>query len=665
MTDDLRAQVLDPKAMDLSVRPQDDFFRYVNGAWLDSHVIPGDRAADGAFHQLRDLSEENCHAIVLDAVDGKIPDPDADRIAILFQQFMDEKAVNAAGASPLVPLLGPVFAATDHEELAAVAGKLGTLGIGAFFSDYVSTDLNDSSRYILYFNQAGLGLPDESYYREDKYAQIRDKYLRYIETMFTLAAVESITDVALAAQEVLDFETTLASHHWDVVRDREVEQQNNPRQWDDILNDYPQFAWETWAQAQGLNPGATPVVNVNQPDYLAAGAKLWADTPLSTLKLWYARKIIGAYAPYLSDLFVLENFDFYSRTLAGVEELRPRWKRGLGLVEGVVGEALGRLYVERHFPAEYKARMDKLVNHLLDAYRSSITDLDWMTDATRAEALQKLDTFVPKIGHPDQWRDYSRLHISADNTLVENVTAAQKFETEWQLSRLGQPVDRNEWFMTPQTVNAYYNPTMNEIVFPAAILQPPFFNPAADDAVNFAAIGAVIGHEIGHGFDDQGSQFDANGEMRNWWSDQDREEFERRTRSLIEQYDRYVPTGLDPEHHVNGGLTIGENIGDLGGLTIAWKAWVAALAQQGLTPQTAPEIDGLSAIERFFTSWAVIWKGKKRPEFAVQLLAVDPHSPDEFRCNGVLANFDEFATYYDVKEGDALWTDPSDRVRIW
>ncbi len=665
MTDDLLAQVIDLTAMDRTVRPQDDFFRYINGTWLKEHSIPSDRASDGAFYALRDLSEENCHTIVKEAAEGLLDDPDAERIATIFAQFMDQKAVNAAGAAPLEPFLAPIFAATSHEELVAVAGKLATMGIGAYFADYVSTDLNDSSRYILYLSQAGLGLPDESYYRDEKYAEIREKYLQYIKEIFTLAQVETSAKIDDAAQWVFDFETELANHHWDVVRDREVEQQNNPNTWSEIVAGYPEFDWDAWAAAQGIDTAKIPTVNVNQPDYLAAATKLWANTPLETLKFWYARKVISAYAPYLSDLFVLENFDFYSRTLAGIEELRPRWKRGLGLVEGVVGESLGRLYVERHFPAEYKQRMDELVRHLLEAYEESISQLDWMTDETRAKALEKLASFSPKIGYPTQWRDYSELEISPENSLIENIAAAQRFETARQLARLGQPVDRNEWFMTPQTVNAYYSPLMNEIVFPAAILQPPFFNPEADDAVNYAAIGAVIGHEIGHGFDDQGSQFDAQGEMNSWWTDRDREEIERRTRELISQYDQYQPAELDGEHRVNGGLTIGENIGDLGGLTIAWKAWEAALAEQGLTPQTAPEIDGISAIERFFASWARIWRGKHRPEYAIQLLAVDPHSPAEFRCNGVLANFDEFAEYYNVQEGDNLWIAPADRVKIW
>lgn len=666
MTTNLKAHVLDPDAMDASARPQDDFFRHINGAWLDTAEIPADRAAHGAFHALHDRSEEDCHAIVKDAVAGKINDADAHRIAILFSQFMDEETVEAQGGAPLLPFLEPISAATTHDELAGVNGRLARMGISSFFSEAISTDLNDSSRYIMYFDQAGLGLPDESYYRDDKYAEIREKYIEYIVTMFTLAQVTPADEVRDAAQKVFDFETRLASHHWDVVRDREVEQQNNPRSWDEVREQNPGFAWGLWAEGLELDPANITSTNVNQLDFLEAAAKLWEQTDLETLKLWLARKVVSSYAPYLSSLFVLENFDFYSRTLTGAEELRPRWKRGLGLVEGVVGESLGRLFVARHFPAEYKERMEDLVAHLIEAYRASIADLDWMGEETKAKALEKLDTFTPKIAYPNKWRDYSALDISADNTLLQNIAAAQTFDTDYELSRLGKPVDRDEWFMTPQTVNAYYNPLMNEIVFPAGILRPPFFNPEADDAVNYGAIGAVIGHEIGHGFDDQGSQFDAEGELKNWWTDEDRQEFERRTKTLISQYDAYTPSALDDSHHVNGALTIGENIGDLGGLTIAWKALQSALDEAGYSGiGDSPVIDGLTAAERFFTSWATVWRGKRRAEYAIQLLAIDPHSPEEFRCNGTLSNFDAFIDFYGVQEGDSMWISPENRVRIW
>lgn len=660
---ELLAHVLAPADMDTSVRPQDDFYRYCNGAWIDRHVIPADRPTDGAFYQLRDLSEEQCRAIVEDAVKGVVDDADAERIAIIYSQFMDEAHIEELGSAPLQPFIEVITNASSHEELAEAVGKLGKLGISPFFAFDVSTDMNDANRYQLYIGQAGLGLPDESYYRDAQYAPIVERYQQYIATMFSLAHVLSAED---SAADVFGFEKTLASLHWDIVAMRDVAAQNNPRSWEEITQQNPGFDWQRWADALGLDTDKTGALSVGQVDYLAAASELWAKTELTVLQNWLLRKTIGFAAPYLSSAFVNENFEMYSKTLAGTEEIRPRWKRALSLVEGLLGEALGRLYVGRHFPPEYKDQVEELVSNLIEAYRDSITTLDWMGDATRAQALEKLDGFTPRIAYPSKWRDYSELAIRAQQTLLENIAEAQSFETAFELGKLGSPVDPEEWHMTPQTVNAYYNPLSNEIVFPAAILRAPFFDPDADDAVNYAGIGAVIGHEIGHGFDDQGSQFDANGEMRNWWTDEDREEFTQRTKALIAQYDAFSPAALPDSHKVNGALTIGENIGDLGGLTIAWKAWEKALKKQGIaSPADAPEIDGLSGPERFFMSWARIWQSKARNEYAIQLLAVDPHSPTEFRCNGVLANFDEFAKYMNVRKGDGLWIEPSQRVHIW
>lgn len=661
MAKTIKAHVLETANMDSSVRPQDDYYRYVNGEWLKEHVIPSDRPSDGAFSMLRDLSEEQCHEIAEQAVNGGITDPDASLIATFYKQFMAEEELEELGASPMQPFFDLLAGASNLDSMAAVAGTLERSGIGSFFAAGISTDLNDSDRYMVYLEQGGLGLPDESYYREEKYDDIREKYRNYIATVFTLAGIGGETE----AQIVFDFETKLAALHWDIVKAREIELQNNPRTWDQLRTENPGFDWDAWAKNLKLPIDNLGHLNVNQPDYLQAAAKLWSETDLDVIKLWYSRKIIGASASYLSSDFVNAQFDFYSHTLSGTEELRARWKRAVGLVEGTVGEALGRIYVSRHFPSENKSRMDELVANLIQAYRDSITRLPWMSEETKAQALAKLETFNPKIAYPDKWRDYSKLHVSDQNTLLENVLAARAFETDRELGRLGKPVDRDEWFMTPQTVNAYYNPQMNEIVFPAAILQPPFFDPQADDAVNYAAIGAVIGHEIGHGFDDQGSQFDADGELRNWWTDEDRAEFTKRTADLIAQYNAFSPADLADDDKVNGALTIGENIGDLGGLTIAWKAWAKALAVQGLSPKGDAVIDGLTGPQRFFASWARIWRTKNRPEYAKHLLAIDPHSPPEFRCNGVLANFDEFANTFDLTPSDALWIAPEDRVHIW
>ena len=673
MTNTLIARVLDTANIDSTVRPQDDFYRHVNGTWLATHTIPADRPMDGAFHTLRDASEKYARAIAQDAADGTLDDPDAHRIATLWTQFLDEDTIEEAGATPLRPDLDAIHACTTHEELAREMGRLMREGIGGLIGAYVGTDPHDSSHYMVSLVQSGIGLPDEAYYREDDYAPIREAYVAHTARLLRLAGV---TDPEGAAKRIMELETQIASHHRDSVSNRDPLLSDNPTLWGQIASLAPGFDWDTWAQGARM-PVAGLVVNVDQPDFLIAAASLWADTDLSVLKEWLSASAIDCHASLLSSDFVNENFDFHGRTLSGTEELRPRWKRALGLIEAYLGEAMGRAWVARHFPPNAKEAMDALVRRLLDAYGESIRGLDWMSEDTKVKALAKLATFNPKIGYPVKWRDYSTLNLDPEATIVENVRAANAHATDREWAKLGRPVDRDEWYMTPQTVNAYYNPTQNEIVFPAAILQPPFFDTEADDAVNFGAIGAVIGHEIGHGFDDQGSRYDGEGNLSNWWTDEDRAAFEDRTHALIEQYDALTPAilldqGEESEEggertlpHVNGALTIGENIGDLGGLTIAWKAWVASLAEQGLTPQSAPVIDGITGPQRFFYSWARAWRTATRPQFARQMLAIDPHSPAEFRCNQVLRNLDTFARAFDVTPGDAMWLEPSQRVTIW
>lgn len=673
MTNTLIARVLDTANIDSTVRPQDDFYRHVNGTWLATHTIPADRPMDGAFHTLRDASEKYARAIAQDAADGTLDDPDAHRIATLWTQFLDEDTIEEAGATPLRPDLDAIHACTTHEELAREMGRLMREGIGGLIGAYVGTDPHDSSHYMVSLVQSGIGLPDEAYYREDDYAPIREAYVAHTARLLRLAGV---TDPEGAAKRIMELETQIASHHRDSVSNRDPLLSDNPTLWGQIASLAPGFDWDTWAQGARM-PVAGLVVNVDQPDFLIAAASLWADTDLSVLKEWLSASAIDCHASLLSSDFVNENFDFHGRTLSGTEELRPRWKRALGLIEAYLGEAMGRAWVARHFPPNAKEAMDALVRRLLDAYGESIRGLDWMSEDTKVKALAKLATFNPKIGYPVKWRDYSTLNLDPEATIVENVRAANAHATDREWAKLSRPVDRDEWYMTPQTVNAYYNPTQNEIVFPAAILQPPFFDTEADDAVNFGAIGAVIGHEIGHGFDDQGSRYDGEGNLSNWWTDEDRAAFEDRTHALIEQYDALTPAilldqGEESEEggertlpHVNGALTIGENIGDLGGLTIAWKAWVASLAEQGLTPQSAPIIDGITGPQRFFYSWARAWRTATRPQFARQMLAIDPHSPAEFRCNQVLRNLDTFAEAFDVTPGDAMWLEPSQRVTIW
>ena len=679
MTNTLLARVLETANMDRTVRPQDDFYRHVNGTWLATHEIPADRPMDGAFHALRDASEKYARTIAQDAAAGRLDDPDAQRIAVLWTQFLDEDAIEAAGSAPLHADLEFIEACTSRDELAEAMGFLMRTGIGGLVGAYVGTDPHDSSAYMVSLVQSGIGLPDEAYYREEDYAPIRDAYIAHTARLLSLAGMP---DPEGAARRIMALETAIASHHRDSVSNRDPLLSDNPTLWSELTRLAPGFDWDAWARGAHM-PVSGLVVNVDQPDYLRGAASLWEHTDLATLKEWLSASAIDARASLLSADFVQENFDFHGRTLAGTQELRPRWKRALSLIESYLGEAMGRAWVARHFPPDAKEAMDALVGRLLHAYGESIRSLDWMSEETKEKALAKLATFNPKIGYPVKWRDYSTLHLDPAATLVDNIRAASAHATDREWDKLGRPVDRDEWYMTPQTVNAYYNPTQNEIVFPAAILQPPFFDAQADDAVNFGAIGAVIGHEIGHGFDDQGSRYDGRGNLSNWWTDEDRAAFEERTHALIGQYDVLTPSVLLPSEdnkeesgdseesvecslpHVNGALTIGENIGDLGGMTIAWKAWVAALAEQGLTPQTAPVIDGINGPQRFFFSWARAWRTATRPQFARQMLAIDPHSPAEFRCNQVLRNLDAFANAFGVKHGDGMWLDPAQRVTIW
>lgn len=665
MSDKIRAHVLDPNTMDPSIRPQDDFYRHVNGAWLAHHEIPADRPVDGAFHALRDLSEERGRAIAEEAVVGTLDDPDAAIIATLWSQFMDEDAINAAGIDPLSPDLDAIANAATRDELDALSGRLMKEGIGSFFGVYVGTDPHDSSAYMLSFVQSGIGLPDEAYYREDAYSQIRDEYVAHLERLIALADIDE--DASGAAERIMGLETAFASYHRDSVSNRNPLLSDNQMTWAELRESAPGFGWDQWARGADAPLDDETVVNVDQPGFLTAAARAWGQTSLDDIKLWLSVSLIDARASLLSHEFVEENFSFFGRVLSGTKEIRPRWKRALGLVQGAAGESVGRIWVAKHFPPSSKERMDELVTGLLRAYEEAIRASEWMGEETRRRALDKLATFKPKIGYPPKWKDLTGLDVSEQRPLVANVAAAIAFETMREWKKLGTAVDRDEWLMTPQTVNAYYNPALNEIVFPAAILQPPFFDPEADDAVNFGAIGAVIGHEIGHGFDDQGSRYDAHGNLENWWEEEDRERFDELTSALVDQYDNLTPADLagDDAPTVNGALTVGENIGDLGGLSIAWAAWATALEAQGLTPESAPVIDSITGPQRFFYSWARVWRTAARIEFATQMLAVDPHSPAEFRCNQVLSNVDEFYAAFDVRPDDAMWLAPAERVRIW
>ena len=648
---------IDLSYVDAAARPQDDLFGHVNGRWLSDYDIPADRATDGAFRLLADRAEEQVRDLITSASAASAePGSDAQRIGDLYSSFMDTERVSAVGLAPLREELALIAGAADGDQLAAVLGQLQRTGIGGGAGVYVDTDSKDSTRYLLHISQSGLGLPDESYYRDPQHAAILAAYPGHIARMLSLVHGGDHGDTAA---RIVALETKLAAAHWDVVKRRDADLSYNLRRFVDLPAESPGFNWDLWLTALGTTSAVVAEVVVRQPDYLTAFASLWATEALDDWKAWLSWRLISGRASILTDELVNENFDFYGRTLSGTEAIRDRWKRGVSLVEGLMGDTVGKLYVAKHFPPAHKARMDELVANLREAYRVSITSLEWMTPETRQRALTKLDKFTPKIGYPARWRDYSALVIDAGD-LYGNYRRGSIVESDRELAKLGGPVDRDEWFMTPQTVNAYYNPGMNEIVFPAAILQPPFFDAEADDAANYGGIGAVIGHEIGHGFDDQGAKYDGDGNLVDWWTDADRTEFGLRTKALIEQYEAFTPRSLDSDHHVNGAFTVGENIGDLGGLSIALLAYELSLGSG-----EAPVIDGLTGVQRVYFGWAQVWRTKSRDAEAIRRLAVDPHSPPEFRCNGVIRNIDSFYEAFEVGETDELFLEPAARVRIW
>ncbi|WP_020076095.1 M13-type metalloendopeptidase [Cryocola sp. 340MFSha3.1] len=652
----IRTDELDP-----AVRPQDDLFRHVNGKWLEATEIPADKARWGSFMILAEESETAVHEIVEKAQNA--PEGTEERkFGDLYTSFMDEERIDALGVEAIRDELTFAEGVDSIPSLLQTIAKLERRGLGGFYQLFVDNDPGDPGRYLVFLEQAGISLPDESYFREERFAPVREAFVAHIQKMFELAGYD---DAPERAQRVFDLETAIAGKHWDNVASRDSEKTYNLYDWADAKAVFTGGAaagqaadLDVWAEALDAPKGALAEVVLRQPSFTAGLAELLTDDRLESWRDWLTWQVIHGAAPYLSGDFVEANFDFYGRTLTGTPQMRVRWKRGVSLVEGAMGEAVGRIYVEHHFPPAAKQQMDELVANLIEAYRQSIRTLDWMGEETKERALDKLEKFTPKIGYPVKWRDYSRLEIDPTN-LVGNVRAAALFEFERELGKIGSPIDRDEWFMTPQTINAYYNPGFNEIVFPAAILQFPFFDADRDAAANYGAIGAVIGHEIGHGFDDQGSKFDGDGRLEDWWTEADRAAFEERTASLIEQYNALAPAQV-PEHHVNGALTIGENIGDLGGLGIAWKAYLLSL--NGEEP---PVIDGLTGAERFFLSWAQAWQQKGRDEEVIRLLAIDPHAPNEFRCNQIVRNIDAFYDTFQVGDGDRLWLPPAERVSIW
>jgi putative endopeptidase len=646
---------LDPTAFDKSVRAQDDLFRHVNGGWLAKTEIPAERAVYGTFVQLDERAEAHLYALIEELAGdrNRKPGSTAQQVGDLYTSFMNETRLNQAGAAPLKPRLAEVDAVTNAQQLAALLGKLSVIGLPGPVGGFIEADAGDPTKMALYLFQGGTALPDRDYYLKDdaKFADVRTKYVEYLTKVFTLAGRPN---AAADAKAVMALETELAKVQWTQVESRDAVKTYNKYPVQKVVAEMPGFDWAAWAKPQGIDRTSDWVIG--QPSFFKAFAELVPKTPIDTWKAWVAAQVISMHAPFLGAEFADARFEFFNKTLSGQQQQRPRWKRGVQLVNGSMGEALGQLYVAKHFPAASKARMETMIANLIEAYRQSITSLEWMTPATRTEALEKLSKFSPKIGYPPKWKSYAGLDIKGED-LVGNVERANRLEHEYQVGRLGKPVDRNEWLMTPQTVNAYYNPVKNEIVFPAAILQPPFFDATADDAVNYGSIGAVIGHEIGHGFDDQGRRFDGDGKLRDWWTPADEAEFQKRAKLLIEQFNGYSPL---PGMNVNGELTLGENIGDLGGLSIAYQAY-----KLSLKGKPAPVIDGLTGDQRFFMGWAQAWRMKGREEYLRRQVLADPHAWAEFRANGPLGNIPAFYDAFGVKPGDKLYIAPEKRVKIW
>jgi putative endopeptidase len=642
------------EGMDLSVRPQDDLFGHVNGRWLETAEIPADKGGWGPFMMLADDAETQVRVIIEELAERVVSgeqdlDGDAARIASLYASFLDEGTVESLGVQPIQPLLDAVASLRDSHDLAAFLGEFEQVGGSGPFGVYVDSDAKDSDRSLLNLVQGGLGLPDESYYHDEKFAEIREKYVAFLTRMFDLVGR---ADAAADAASVMTTETRLAQGHWERAATRDVDKTYNLMTAAELQELCPAFEWEAFVRNLGGSPETFAEVCVRQPSYLQHLSTALTEIPIDQWQVWLTMRVIRTAAPYLPSAFVETNFDFYGRTLSGTPELRERWKRGVAVVEGCVGEAVGSEYVARHFPPESKAMMEELVGNLLSAYQESISKLDWMSEETKQRAFAKLEMFRSKIGYPDTFRDYSELTFSPGD-LLGNVLSANAFETRRQLAKIGSPVDRSEWLMLPQTVNAYYRPGMNEICFPAAILQKPFFSPDAEPCENYGGIGAVIGHEVGHGFDDQGAKYDGAGNLEDWWAPEDKQAFEEKGKMLIAQYDAFEPRAL-PGEHVNGELTLGENIGDLGGLTIALKAYAIATGREVSTEDA----------EKLFFNWAFCWRTKRRKELDQQYLTIDPHSPPEFRAN-VARNLDEFHATFGTEPGDGLWLDPEARVRIW
>jgi putative endopeptidase len=658
-----RAGVIEAN-FDRDVAPGKDFYRHVNGTWLAENEIPDDRSSYGAFTVLADRAELQIRNL-LEALakEEKHDNPEDQQLAAFYRSFMDDKMAEVKGLKPVQDLLDEIAELPSAEALPEFFGNWAAKGLPQPLSFWVGQDARDATQYIAYLHQGDqIGLPDRSFYLDEgeRFEAIRAAYVDYLADMLTrIKAVDDDDDdegakAKAAAEAVMALETRLAKAHWTRVESRDRERTYNRFTLGEVNTLTGDFDLQETLTAAGLDGNAAVIVM--QPDAITELTAALGETEWSTVQQYLELGVMRQFAPTLSEDFVEAHFDFFARTLRGVSENRPRWKRAVSAVEASLGEALGKRYVEKHFPPEAKARMERMVDYLTKAYAQSIEELAWMGEDTKKKALEKLAKFNTKIGYPDQWRDYSALKVE-EGDLVGNLRRSAVLEAERQRDKIGQPVDRDEWFMTPQTVNAYYSPSMNEIVFPAAILQPPFFDLDAEDAINFGAIGAVIGHEIGHGFDDQGSKYDGDGNLKNWWTEDDRKAFDALTAKLVEQYNNYCPL---EGHCVNGALALGENIGDLGGLSIARKAY---LLSAGKLPP--PIIDGYTAEQRLFIGWAQVWARNFREEEMITRLKTGPHAPDEFRTNGVVRNIDAWYTAFDIEEDAPLYLAPEARVSIW
>ena len=673
---------LDPSNMDTSVAPNESFYQYATGGWQAKNPLKPEHSSYNMFNVLNDNNEIRINELFTQMTkENPAKGTVNQKIADLYKLGLDSVRLNQEGAAPIRAELETILSLDDKKQLTPILSVMQMTSSSPLFSFGPEADLKDSKVNALYIGQSGIGMGDRDYYLDAENESIREAYKTYLNRLFTLAGLEE-SQVSKATDAVMRIETELAKNMRSNVELRDLQRMYNPMATADLKKNYDAIDWKYLFDFAKINPER---VIVCQPEYMEALDKLIETTPIEDLRYYLASQYLNAAAPYLDDNFYAASFDFYGRTMSGKQEPRPRWKRAMAIPNSALGEAVGEMYVEKFFPAEDKARMMTLVENLRTALGQHIDQLDWMSDSTKMRAREKLAAFHVKIGYPDKWKDYSTLEIDPTLSYWENIQRASEWATRDQLAKVGKAVDPEEWLMTPQTVNAYYNPTTNEICFPAAILQPPFFNPDAEDAANYGGIGAVIGHEIGHGFDDQGSQYDGDGKLNDWWTEEDKANFKALTQKLIDQYNEFVPTQLaekysdDPSKapHVNGALTIGENIGDLSGVNIALKAYAFALdeaAVRGKDGSTeaieaaladAPEIDGFTGLQRFFLSYASIWRTKNRDELAEQYLQIDPHSPAECRTNGIARNMDLFHKAFGVQPGDGMWLAPEQRVRIW